>query len=879
MEQGGFHDGSVLSPEAPEATAPAMNEDTKGEVPRERGCSGAGTGLSTGVPAQRGVSPLAGSGLPQPLSLAVFRTRDSMSSSPSMMGGFRETLETALNDTADTEPDLELTNTVALWLSLAPLPLLLVLAVASCIQGAYPLTAPHLAAALLLVSYKAASSICETPHVYASRALLGVFAVYCLVFDWVAEGEVGAWVGCVLVANVFGLLRHHTLMKVCVAVLLLYLALKGVEELLGESFVRAKPSEHYAGIGVGWALQNFVCRAGVGVGCVVFTYAIAKAVRDELLEAKRMLRTANLAAHTLGNFQLTAAEYFVNKLPDEALHADFSTLVDNLRQYRTFLPDYFLAHDSDSEAGDGMASPLSSQKFPAPHGRVAMVFTDIESSTRLWEMSPYSMKEALNLHNITTRRVMARFKGYEVKTLGDAFMVAFDSVLSAVSFCLITQQKLFSCEWPPEILAFAECSTVKGAWCGLRVRMGVHVGDVEREENPVTGRVDYFGVTVNKAARVQGVAQGGAITITDEVLAELRQQDAFPSLGQPELIDLGQRQLRGIKDTCHVYYLLPASLGSRRASLTDSASVPTPTARRDDSSLSTRKTKQHKTRLRIGKSVTVADVLVDYSQLGETDAPVQLDVLVATAVDTVSRFEGWVISIGSTGIYCSWNTYKKCVSHLHNAVRAVVQMKQLYTDTIWDGRVWVGLSTGGVMHGHIGHLDEKYYMLIGSCMDWCKMAATAARKLDVPCLHAAMEKCCSIAQDTALKNFVRPVDEWTADSECEKVVRVEQVNTAGVGSGSWALTETPTDWTWTDTYRKAFTERDIAKLSTSSDPVVKHVVLNLREEGHLLRPVTPGYSVPSVSSGKLSSASVKSYSTCSSVHSRRAGARLLEVTP
>ena len=760
------------------------------------------------------------------------------------------------------------THNVALWLSLAPLPLLLVLAVASCIQGAYPLTAPHLAAALLLVSYKAASSICETPHVYASRALLGVFAVYCLVFDWVAEGEVGAWVGCVLVANVFGLLRHHTLMKVCVAVLLLYLALKGVEELLGESFVRAKPSEHYAGIGVGWALQNFVCRAGVGVGCVVFTFLVGRVVYSRLEGLQAQMVSSLYAADCLCSLNVEQAEAFLMDMEEDALRRALIRLADKLRQSRSFIPDHFCVDTSSVDP----TSPCSPQHgIPAPHGRVAMVFTDIESSTRLWEMSPYSMKEALNLHNITTRRVMARFKGYEVKTLGDAFMVAFDSALSAVQFCVVIQEQLMKCEWPPEILAFAECSTVKGAWCGLRVRMGVHVGEMEREENPVTGRVDYFGVTVNKAARVQGVAQGGAIAVTDEVLAEVSPQPEYCAL-EVEVIDKGCHPLRGLCEECHVQYLLPASLHTRRQSLNSgvAAEVPQERGRTRCSVVSRYDAPRRASRGSIGsrifvkKAVTVCNVLVDYSQLGkpaEEDPWVDLMYLVATFTDTVSRCDGWLVSVGSTAMYSSWNTCRKCVHHLYNAVGFASRLQRQLTNTLWDGRVWMGLSTGGVMHGHVGY-DEKHYMIVGCCMDWCKTAATVARSLGAACLHAALSDVCRIAQDTGLKTFVRPVDEWTADSECRKVVRVEQVNLTAVGSESWALSETQTDWTWTDTYRKAFHSRDIMKLSTSNDPVVKRVLVHMKSEDHLGRAHTPGLSC--ASSATLNSSVPTASSSCAS---------------
>ncbi|KAJ1919062.1 hypothetical protein H4219_002216 [Mycoemilia scoparia] len=56
---------------------------------------------------------------------------------------------------------------------------------------------------------------------------------------------------------------------------------------------------------------------------------------------------------------------------------------------------------------------------------------------------------------------------------------------------------------------------------GLRVRMGVHFGTPVCEEDPVTGRMDYFGPMVNRAARVSGAADGGQIFLSQDVIDEV----------------------------------------------------------------------------------------------------------------------------------------------------------------------------------------------------------------------------------------------------------------------------------------------------------------------------------------------------------------------
>ena len=56
---------------------------------------------------------------------------------------------------------------------------------------------------------------------------------------------------------------------------------------------------------------------------------------------------------------------------------------------------------------------------------------------------------------------------------------------------------------------------------GLRVRMGIHVGEPECQQDPVTGRMDYFGQMVNRSARVEGFTHGGQVVISSDVWQEI----------------------------------------------------------------------------------------------------------------------------------------------------------------------------------------------------------------------------------------------------------------------------------------------------------------------------------------------------------------------
>lgn len=160
-----------------------------------------------------------------------------------------------------------------------------------------------------------------------------------------------------------------------------------------------------------------------------------------------------------------------------------------------------------------------------PTGNLAIVFTDIKSSTFLWEMFPNAMRTAIKTHNDIMRRLLRIYGGYEVKTEGDAFMVAFPTPISALVWCMSVQLKFVEAQWPEEITSTrAGCLVVDRVgnkiYQGLSVRMGVHWGCPVPELDLVTQRMDYLGPMVNKAARVEGVADGGQITLSSDFLSE-----------------------------------------------------------------------------------------------------------------------------------------------------------------------------------------------------------------------------------------------------------------------------------------------------------------------------------------------------------------------
>jgi adenylate cyclase len=237
----------------------------------------------------------------------------------------------------------------------------------------------------------------------------------------------------------------------------------------------------------------------------------------------------------------------------------------------------------------------------APTGEVSLIFTDIKSSTLLWETYPIAMRSAIKMHNELMRRQLRIIGGYEVKTEGDAFMVAFPTVTSALLWCFAIQSQLLEVPWPQEILNSVIGQEVQDPdgnviFKGLSVRMGIHWGTPVCEVDPVTRRMDYFGPMVNRASRISSVADGGQITVSSDFIAEIQrllethiEGDRSNSIGSEEqygddyisqnirqelrslssqgfeVKDLGERRLKGLENPEYVYLMYPHALASRLA--------------------------------------------------------------------------------------------------------------------------------------------------------------------------------------------------------------------------------------------------------------------------------------------------------------------------
>ncbi|KAI7834987.1 hypothetical protein BX661DRAFT_175893 [Kickxella alabastrina] len=234
-------------------------------------------------------------------------------------------------------------------------------------------------------------------------------------------------------------------------------------------------------------------------------------------------------------------------LPQSAAY-DFSDDFDEFSAVSSSRTRRQRDRDVNARPGDSTLARLE-REVPPPVGEVVLVFTDVKNSTIQWETNQVAMRSAIKVHNSIMRRLLRSIGGYEVKTEGDAFMVSFPTVASALHWCLAVQMTFLTADWPQETLdsphgcpiywppddnagadggkggrssgTHAESGGKHLIYRGLRVRMGMHLGSPVSEEDPITRRMDYFGPMVNRASRISGAADGGQVYVSQDVMDEV----------------------------------------------------------------------------------------------------------------------------------------------------------------------------------------------------------------------------------------------------------------------------------------------------------------------------------------------------------------------
>ena len=178
--------------------------------------------------------------------------------------------------------------------------------------------------------------------------------------------------------------------------------------------------------------------------------------------------------------------------------------------------------DFIADPGTTTLSPTGSQRRLA-----TILFTDIVGSTdRARQLGDKAWRELLDAHDTTVRREIARFRGREVKTLGDGFLAVFDG--------------------PARAIRCARAITEAMEPLGIQVRAGLHTGEVEQSE------MDIQGIAVHLAARIMSEAAAGQVVVSRTVKDLVAGSDI-------EFDDTGEHFLKGIEQKWHLFRVRQAA--------------------------------------------------------------------------------------------------------------------------------------------------------------------------------------------------------------------------------------------------------------------------------------------------------------------------------
>ena len=155
---------------------------------------------------------------------------------------------------------------------------------------------------------------------------------------------------------------------------------------------------------------------------------------------------------------------------------------------------------------------------------VTVLFTDIVGSVSMRQhQGETTAHKIMNTHNDLVRQQLAQYAGREVKTIGDSFMVAFDSARKAVECAIGIQRALHDHNRDPSAHP-------------VKVRIGLHTGEA------ILDGGDLFGTSVDAAARIMARAGEEQILVSDVVKTVLGAAKEF------DFTDHARVRLKGFPD-------------------------------------------------------------------------------------------------------------------------------------------------------------------------------------------------------------------------------------------------------------------------------------------------------------------------------------------
>ena len=364
------------------------------------------------------------------------------------------------------------------------------------------------------------------------------------------------------------------------------------------------------------------------------------------------------------------------------------------------------------------------------------------------------------------------------------------------------------------------------------VRIGLFFGEVEMEVNPVNGRTDYFGRTVNKAARLEGACIPGGVAIDSSQVGDITIRDTWKYRAISQ-------HLKGIDDKpVSITVLFHDNIESTSSICAEERSRCS--SKLTSGSFSIRKlSKTFQLASKSCATVSVVQIPVHKIQPGQLEFQCLINFELGRAISYLERTEGSIISVLSSCITIGWNTTRASTSHFQNALRFISLMHGHYQSQL-DADVHIGVSSSAVSSGTVGTTEQRFITVFGDCLRMSMLLCQAG------CDIGAFALCANIPIEFPL---MRPIDCWN-QLEGNKIIvhelrvsKLREWSSARVGDLTSILEST--DWGWGDGYQDAFQRGDwqqIDSLRAKSDNILQTVV-EMLSKGKSLRPTITTHEV------------------------------------
>eukprot|EP01063_Lacrimia_lanifica_P012860 TRINITY_DN19553_c0_g1_i1.p1 TRINITY_DN19553_c0_g1~~TRINITY_DN19553_c0_g1_i1.p1 ORF type:complete len:858 (+),score=132.80 TRINITY_DN19553_c0_g1_i1:69-2642(+) len=620
-----------------------------------------------------------------------------------------------------------------------------------------------------------------------------------------------------------------------------------------------------------------------------FTRRFANQAQTQTDYMRAVVWHAQEIAKSLAHFDLQQAAESLSSakgLPPD-LYTALKTILENLDSYRPFLPEaLFVVSDktpsgaSDANSNFSVIIPDSPELSPRPRStgvsnnaplqlpgwgtnEAAFVAVRIWSGAMLWRRSASAIMLAQSQYDTMLRQALGR-QGHVLRSARDAYVIAFDSAVTALKFAVDMQIRVQRFEWTADLKSEDDRVDV------LAVTTAVHYGPIDFDPNAA-----YTGVTVEQMPHIEAVSVPEAVTVTSRVL-NLCEDILHAYIVVPYTAVVGEDH-----NELQLTALLPQELSGKWSSVLNSTEEFSSRRARVSETEATADTRKLHRRSSLISSPAIPVLLkhTEYSpgkdgasvgvvKLGfwsAVDAPSSNAVSADLAAlhHALKETGGILTTILSRCVVVSWNAHSPCSQHLRRSAYFLLKlMKALRIEKDAEqssdrsshsesrsthspvGRMidesclfHAGFATGPVPSGVMAPArDQSLITLIGPCMDLGLMLCSAAAELNTSALVASMAayQADTHTADPFLEPHLRPVDQWSfSRDKVRDPVTVHEVSLQGLLQAG--LHPGEAEKAWSEEYRKAFALKDTVAMRAMApeDPVIRYACHLLDTGTHL----------------------------------------------